>query len=517
MSGLPAALEPWAEPLSLFPRELALSLGPWLQRLSLGLGPSKARTRDGLAEPDGYDGLARRGPYERLLASEWLLATELPEEFTRRAAMREHAFLRLAYEETAGTRRSVVLFDAGPSQLGTPRLAHLAALIVLWQRAQAAGATFAWGFLQHRDVPLLQAVTPVSVRRLLHARTAHEARAEDAEAWREALGPKAPDDVWLVGPERLDRLAQALPASRLVVRDVLEPGARKLSVSIRRARAAEVPLQLDLPAPDHCVRLLRDPFAAVTAPTQVLDTSEPRQILYSTKGKRLLVVLADGGVVAYPIPNSPSTAMGRPKHFRPPGGHRVVASGWHSRQLTLTWYDGLGLFIHGARERGELIPGSLERFKPPSPDAPVSACHVRPDGLGHRLLFLDGAGTLFSLSLGALDGLTVVDQDVTAFLMTFLGLSYLRGTGKYRPGVRMWDAYELVLDSGGEVRRFDLGLPAQMELGPGMAVTREDHERGRLVGPERVSELPLPKRDRVVAALSGYRWGEDCALTLDFD
>ena len=50
----------------------------------------------GDGEPDGYDGIASRGIYERLVTSEWLLADEEPDEFDRRAAMGEHTFTRLA-------------------------------------------------------------------------------------------------------------------------------------------------------------------------------------------------------------------------------------------------------------------------------------------------------------------------------------------------------------------------------------------------------------------------------------
>ena len=57
----------------------------------------------------GYDGLTRRGSPERLLISEWLLATEAPDEFVRRAAFNEQAFLRPAFRQPQGGRRAVAL------------------------------------------------------------------------------------------------------------------------------------------------------------------------------------------------------------------------------------------------------------------------------------------------------------------------------------------------------------------------------------------------------------------------
>jgi hypothetical protein len=59
--------------------------------------------------------------------------------------MGEHLFLNRAHSSPIGTRASLALFDAGPSQLGSPRIAHIAALIVLANRADSAGSSFTWG------------------------------------------------------------------------------------------------------------------------------------------------------------------------------------------------------------------------------------------------------------------------------------------------------------------------------------------------------------------------------------
>ncbi len=139
---LPRALMPWAEWLDLFPAELIAPIGELIRRLDMAIGPLHAKGQPGQDEPNGFDGIARRGDYDRLLLSEWLLADEAPDEFLRRATMNEHVFLEPARIAPAGARCSVALFDAGPNQLGAPRLAHLAALIVLARRAQAIGAQF---------------------------------------------------------------------------------------------------------------------------------------------------------------------------------------------------------------------------------------------------------------------------------------------------------------------------------------------------------------------------------------
>src|SRR4051794_12554022 len=175
MTALPRTLEPWRSSLEALAPDLVGGFSPLVQRLALAIGAYPAQSRRGDGEPDGYDGLARRGLYDRLLATEWLLASELPEEFLRRATSGEHAFLQLAHQVPSGGRRSLALFDAGPAQLGTPRIAHLAALIVLAHRAERAGVAFAWGILQLPEAALIENVTESSVRALLAARSTEDA------------------------------------------------------------------------------------------------------------------------------------------------------------------------------------------------------------------------------------------------------------------------------------------------------------------------------------------------------
>ncbi len=145
MIALPGDLAPWRGMLGLFPAELAGDLGGMLPRLALAIGPMRAASPTRGGEPDGFAGIARRGSYERLLHTEWLLADEAPDEFARRASAGEHAFFQIARRSPARAASSVALFDAGPEQLGAPRIVQLAALIVLAERARRAGARFAWG------------------------------------------------------------------------------------------------------------------------------------------------------------------------------------------------------------------------------------------------------------------------------------------------------------------------------------------------------------------------------------
>jgi hypothetical protein len=149
---LPPLLQPWTAWLSLFPDDLAQTLGQLLLRLQPLLGPLHRHSARMAVEPAGIGDIVRRGSYDRLLASEWALADSVPEEFLRRAANGELLFMGPEPANSETSLRCVALFDAGPAQLGEPRLAHLALFILLARRAELAGAAFHWGILQQPAV-----------------------------------------------------------------------------------------------------------------------------------------------------------------------------------------------------------------------------------------------------------------------------------------------------------------------------------------------------------------------------
>src|SRR5689334_5411599 len=193
-----------------------------IQRVSMLIGAPHPRLNEDHGEPDGFDGLNRRGTYERLLLSEWMLADELEDEFMRRAVMGEHLFLNRAHSAPVGTRASLALFDSGPSQLGSPRIAHIAALIVLANRADSAGSSFSWGVLQQAETSPFREVNAARIMTLLNARSYHEVSDTQMQAWEEQLATwSGLDDVWIIGGQRLSRLQTEKRSSRLYVEDVL--------------------------------------------------------------------------------------------------------------------------------------------------------------------------------------------------------------------------------------------------------------------------------------------------------
>src|SRR4030095_17033266 len=125
------------------------------------------------------------------------------------------------------------LFDTGPSQIGSPRIAHIAALIVLANRADSAGSTFSWGVLQKPDTPAYREVNAGNITTLLEARSHCEVSDTQVAAWEEQLATwSGLDDVWLIGGKRLSRIQTARfqtekRSSRLYVEDTLEPAKRE--------------------------------------------------------------------------------------------------------------------------------------------------------------------------------------------------------------------------------------------------------------------------------------------------
>ncbi|SEM40295.1 hypothetical protein SAMN05444354_11657 [Stigmatella aurantiaca] len=449
MSRLPPALRPWAPQLAIFPEDLALSLGPHVARLSAAIGALRPRGESRGGEPQGYEGLTRRGPYERLLLTEWLFALEAPDEFVRRAAFGEQAFLQRAFQQPQGARRTLVLLDAGPEQLGTPRIAHLALLIVLARRAAAAGAGFAWGVLQMApERGAFSEVTPATVQSWLEARSAHPVQAAHVARWREALAPgPAPDDGWLVGSARLARLPEASGLSRVEVSERLsrEPHAR-LTVTVARAARPPATVEFELPAPETCVRLLRNPFATHTAaPVRLAGGGgRIRSFHFSADGTRLLFFREDGSVAAQPMPHSARATVPRVRRFALPVGHRVVAAGWRRNggMLVLSRDEAM-LWIHGALQGGSVRkPQAMayeghEGLLPDAPAAnqPPGSVLVHIEEGRERVLARDGEGRLFLVNA---QGPVVLARRVTALAEVRRRPAFVMCPGTARSREGLW-------------------------------------------------------------------------------
>ncbi|MBX7220541.1 MAG: hypothetical protein K1Y36_11390 [Blastocatellia bacterium] len=410
---LPRSLARWGPLLKIFPRETIAALGPLIQRLDVLVGPLQIGASTGQGEPDGFDGIHRRGSYERLLNTEWLLADELPEEFLRRATEGEHLFLQTATRTPAGARRSVVLFDAGPNQLGAPRIVHLAALVVLASRAGKGSTSFEWGIAQAVQAPLVQDVTENSVRHLLTARSPFEVTEENLRHWRQQLGGTNQTlDFWLVGGERLQNFEASRGVSFLTVTDPLEPNERFLAVTIQTARKKTESVRLDLPDERASVRLLRDPFeaAAVSTPSQKNKSQyQPvSNFQFAFGGSKLFARAADGGVVSFPIPNSAAAGMGKPKLWHSQSGKPVLAAIRHKKTLVLVSEHGHDtLRVECVKSGSTFLPFRVGDYLLDSQSSPFlttaknsllhSGVIVPVSETQSEILLLDGTRHLFTL------------------------------------------------------------------------------------------------------------------------
>lgn len=259
---LPAPLQPWRQWLGWFEPMLADALGELVRRLAELAGPAMAAAGRAATEPDGLGDLRLRGAYERLLTSEWLLADEMPDEFLRRAAAAEHLFLAPQLRAIPSERIVIAIFDAGPRQLGAPRLAQLAAWVLLARRAADLGGTLRWGLLQ-RPGQLHEADGPERLLQLLNGRNLVPGGAALEAQWKAALAEQEDAEVWWVGgagvaPARMER--------RLVLRPTLAGDALEAQlVAPTLARRARLPL----PADDVATALLRGRFERAPAPLHV--------------------------------------------------------------------------------------------------------------------------------------------------------------------------------------------------------------------------------------------------------
>ena len=398
---LPPSLAPWARYLKIFPEEVSLALGPIIQRVSMLIGSPQRRLNEREGEPDGFDGLNRRGTYERLLLSEWMLADELEDEFMRRAVMGEHLFLNRARSSPVGTRASMALFDAGPSQLGSPRVAHIAALIVLANRADSSRSSFSWGVLQQPEMPSYRDVNATNIMSLLKARSHCEVSDTEVAAWEELLATwSGLDDVWLIGGKRLSRL-QTEKRSSLYVEDILEPGKRELTLSCNSASGFRSEVTLELPTNNISTRLLRDPFEAAVAEIKKTppSTYTGSGLLFDMTGTKLFTRTAKWGVTAFTVPNSPRAGTGRPKSYHTRKWQSVCAAGRVGRAIALISPDDRFVHLEYCRQAPiKLPPGKYVGyhnvvFAPSADDAPLTPCFSLPwEG---DIAAVDGAGSLF--------------------------------------------------------------------------------------------------------------------------
>ncbi|MFC4018437.1 hypothetical protein ACFOW4_10855 [Micromonospora sp. GCM10011542] len=318
---LPASLAPWAPALSALTGDVALALGPLVRRIDdLISGTEDGSTGEG--QPDGYAGLAARGPIERLLPSQLLLMQELPDEFVRRAAGGELLYLAPATRSDAARGRVAVLVDTGPGQLGAARLVQLAALVVLHRRAASQGRSLVLGVLGEQPGTWRDGDLRAQLARWLVARSATEPDPSTVREWTEQLD--AADQAWLLtGPH----LASHLPnRNRVLVSYEQEWGVD--GASTVRVVVGERHLDLPLPSGEVALRVLRG-TGFRDAAVGVSAGAGPLRAPTFPSAAPYLIARGDGPteVVSVRVPT------GRPRRHQLPGP--VLAASWFGRRLAV--------------------------------------------------------------------------------------------------------------------------------------------------------------------------------------
>jgi hypothetical protein len=336
MLPLPDLLHAWRPWLDWFAPELADAVGRMVQSLDPLLGPWRGDRLAGAPEPDGFDDVRRRGPYERLVPSEWLLADALPDEFLRRAAAGEHLFFAPRPQARRVARTIVALFDAGPLQLGAPRLAHIALWILLVRRAAAAKGVLRWGVLQLPG-QLNDGIQPADLKRLLRLRSF--AVAAPWTAWDECLAAATAGsgELWRIGGTwdtddfgSAVRPSHSVSLQRAVARDALDIAI----IEDRRRRTAV----LDLPPAPLAARLLRGNFLEpAPAPAHARSHHKfamSRPPILSFGGGHVAVqLLGQRGIQVFRVPKPGRNEGNSRLHQLPRGTAEPLALAFHGKAL----------------------------------------------------------------------------------------------------------------------------------------------------------------------------------------
>lgn len=384
----PKALEAWEPELRVFARDLIGQLATLSERIANAIGPLRVSTERRSDEPNGYSALTRRGPYERLLASEWALQLEEPDEFIRRASTGEQLFVELERRSPAVSLEAWLLLDTGPAQLGAPRIAHLAALVAFTRRARDAGIALRWAPLWSFERPAHEKLNPATLQNWLGARTAYDPHDGVLGQWA-SQWPERDDverDVWLAGGPQSAQLALARGWSSLVVDDSQGDGSTSLELRVTPVRKRRTTkLTLTLPDSPTQVRLLRDPFdwnrpKPAPAPPRPRGNPQPialqpsTDLVFSHDGHRLLARTESGSVVAIPMRNTARAGYGWPTVAVLPPQTSLVAAVWSSRRaralavarpdgsiFVSDWEGRMGVRLAASAPRpspGELFTGS---------------------------------------------------------------------------------------------------------------------------------------------------------------
>jgi hypothetical protein len=194
------------------------------------------------------------------------------------------------------------------------------------------------------------------------------------------------------------------------VREPVEPGVRRVTAVVRRASSTSAGPEVSFPLPDPetCVRLLRDPFgeARGAAPGEplLLHARPVSNLVFSDDARRLYVRVADGAVVAIPVPQSMRAQVGKPRVLRVLPGRQIIAVGAVGKSHLVASARAQGYSLHvdvvphkgrGGSEIGSYQPVTIG----PCPPEQLGVCLERPGvrGVAQHVVVLP-SGALYNLA-----------------------------------------------------------------------------------------------------------------------
>jgi hypothetical protein len=400
---LPESLQPWRDWLDWFSGDLATEMGELVFRLHPLLGRYRGGRQKGTAEPDGLGDLHKRGSYERLLSSEWLIAEEVPEEFIRRATTGEHLFLAPRPRAQETEKLIVALFDSGPLQLGAPRLVQLAMWILLARRAREVGGTLLWGVLQ-AEPALQDANSPEHLRQLLKARRFEAVHPTHYERWQKWIAEEAlrPGELWLLGAEQAASMVQQLGASHQLIAslDILTDG---LDVQIKEG-VANRRLVLPLPDKTRARRIFEGIFQAGDrapmnssggSPCNLSITLPP--VLSLAGGHVAVPLLDESGVMVFNIPQKAIHRPGKARQQLLPKQFKPLAFSFIGKTLGILLSGNDQLCFHQLGKHRVQQRPPREQFEAPPGQAhylPAARLYGAPSPGSERFYVLDRGGRL---------------------------------------------------------------------------------------------------------------------------
>ncbi|MEK8029553.1 hypothetical protein AACH06_01860 [Ideonella sp. DXS29W] len=519
---LPAPLQAWASWLSWFSPELVAQIGPLLIRMHPMLGRLSGQRQGPPHEPDGLGDLQRRGSYERLLPSEWLLASEIPDEFLRRAASAEHLFLAPRPRAQRADPLVLALFDTGPWQLGAPRLAQMALWILLARRAQEAGGQLRWGSLQ-RPGEWHGAESVDDLRRFLTARCFEPAAADQWPRWTQWLDQQAvrAGECWWVGhhPQAGATPGGRAPTHAVQIRRDLVGEALEV---LWRSGASLRTQQLSLPLAHAGAMLLKGRFThEIAHPGPRAVTSDKLSLRFAPiiaeQGYRVAVPLLDErGVMVFQLTAAVHAARHTPRRQNWSKGLHPLAAAFSGKvfgavlngpeSLQFWQIAGMGLRDKPPREQFESPPGrgTLLPMRWAREGQQVGAYVI--DAAGRLVLWSDQVPQATApspappevldtavLAMATVEGLRIV------YVCRHAGRVWLRFAGRHRRAA-FQSVVNLAPDPGADDARAFLAAAGRWAIASGGLALRMSASDG--AESWRIYESPTTSEDAWSAALA---------------